>query len=934
MSIVKSYFDYFEKYQKDYNQIVILMQIGSFYEIYGISNKRENIGNVEEISQLLNIQMTRKNKNIIENDRKNPLLCGFPLISLEKYLPVLVNNNYTVIIIDQLPTQTKTIERKVSGIYSPGTTFDNISDSNYLVSIYIEQIKHNYVIGVSAIDVSTGQVVIYECFGEKNEGLDKVHHFIKAFPASEIVINGKDISYDYITSFLEIENILVHKQTTFNKDYTKPKFQNEYLSKIFKNETLLSTVEFLDIENKIYGTISLLILIDFIYHHNETVLLNLKNPLVYNPNVYLSLLNNSVTQLDILTTLNIKKSKVKYTTVFDVVNKTKTIIGKRKLKNDLLFPIIDVGSLNKRYTLIESVKDINTTKITFILSKILDLEKIFRKVSLGILNPFEWSTIDVSIKGVFGITELLNDSFKEIIYFDKNELQTFIKEYSSTFDLEEMGKYNLNSIENSFIKKGINDEIDIVQTEIINLEQKLNNLADYMSQVIGNVGSVKVSYIEKEGYYLSTTNIRSVMLKKNMSQADLNNLSLVSNKGGTKIVSKEINTISNKLVCKKNTIRDLVKDVYICILKKFYQDYTVLFKNIILFVGEIDVIINNYIVAKEFNYTRPTLKNSERSSVNTIGIRHPLIERINDSVMYISNDISVGDESIILYAINSSGKTSLIKSLGIAIVMAQAGMFVACESIVLSPFKTIISRISGSDCILKGQSSFIVEMIELKTILKHSNKNTIVLGDEICSSTEFVSATSLVASMVLELHKMECPFILVTHIHQLYKLQKIKDLESVKIKHLSIKFENDNIIFDRKLKDGGDLDIYGLEVAKFTGLPKEFMDTAFEIRNELVCKPKNVVSSKKSVYNKDKIINNCEICNYKPVKQDQLPLDVHHILFQCQANSDGIINGKFHKNELHNLVTLCKECHIKVHKNEIVINGYIQTSKGKKLNFK
>jgi DNA mismatch repair protein MutS len=223
-------------------------------------------------------------------------------------------------------------------------------------------------------------------------------------------------------------------------------------------------------------------------------------------------------------------------------------------------------------------------------------------------------------------------------------------------------------------------------------------------------------------------------------------------------------------------------------------------------------------------------------------------------------------------------------------------------------------------------------MIGLRKILKIADANTLVLSDELTKGTEAVSATSIFASAALELAKRNCKFIFTTHLTDVAKLDDIKDCKNIKISHLSVTFDDSQIIFERKLREGPCDELYGLEVAKAIGLDNLFIEAAFKIRNNLINKSYTVVASRRSRYNSKKILDVCEICNWKPTKKTDIPLDCHHIKFQCTAN-DQKFTGHYHKDALFNLVTLCKMCHIKVHNDQIVINGYKQTTGGVKLDF-
>lgn len=939
MSLITEYFNYLEEYSKMYGEnTIILMQVGSFYEIYSVNNKNEKIGNAEEVSQLLNIQLTRKNKKILEINRKNPYMSGVPLQALDKYLPVLLDNNYTVVLVDQVTPPPKP-ERKVVNIYSPGTIISKDIYCSYITVLYIEKIKNKdkYLVGISCIDISNGQCIVHEIFNDEKEILENIYSFLKCYHPREIIIYSINAySYDNLVNFLELNDVHCHFYTEIKNEYYQVVYQNEYLSKIYKNDntSLLTTIEFLDLENKIYGTISFISLIDFIYKHNENMLINLNKPEFHDPDKYLILMTNAVNQLDIFENKN-NKSKGKYKCVYDVINNTITSIGRRKLKEKLLFPIRDCSLLEEKYNIIENISKLPERNILLIeksLSEILDIEKLHRKMSIGNLNPCDFITLDIAYKSVIKLI----DNFDLIKLNSKDIFIEFVNEYYNLFDLDEMSKYTLDDIESSFFKKNNYKELDELQEEILTEKNKLDQIAKEYSLLIVSDSSltremVKVSYIEKEGYYLSTTNVRANLIKK---KVNLNNVTFIINKSCVKIISKDIQNISNNLINIKNKIKYSVREIYINIIKNFYIKYSEVLKELVYYIGEVDVSLSNFKVSKEFSYVKPKLKYGElhNSSVKIKGLRHPLVERINKNTKYIPNDIELDKNGMILYGLNFSGKSTLIKSIGIAIILAQAGMYVPCEEITISPFSTIITRLQGNDNILKGQSSFVVEMIELRNILKNANKNTIIIMDELCRGTESTSANAIVASSLLHLTKKETNFILATHLRFLSEYKPIKECKNIKIQSLSVKFEKDIIIFDRKLKDGACSELYGIEVAKHVGLDKSFIEKTIDIRDELIGKKKQVLSTKKSKYNSEKIIDKCEICNYNPIKQKDLPLDVHHIEFQCNANKYGIIDN-FHKNELHNLVVLCKMCHQKVHQERIKIFGYITTSKGISLDY-
>ena len=269
-------------------------------------------------------------------------------------------------------------------------------------------------------------------------------------------------------------------------------------------------------------------------------------------------------------------------------------------------------------------------------------------------------------------------------------------------------------------------------------------------------------------------------------------------------------------------------------------------------------------------------------------------------------------------------------SVGLNLIMAQAGMYVASDSFKYNPYNYLFTRIQGNDDIQKGKSSFEVEMSELKTILANADNHSIVLGDELCRGTENISGTAIVASGIVKLAVKKSSFIFATHLHGLHDIKEIRDLNNVKFKHLTVLHdsENNKLIYDRKIKDGVGATIYGLEVCKALSLDNEFLELANTIRKRMVGQSDHILDTKPSNYNSNVFHDNCQICG---AEKDH----IHHIKFQSTADENGNIHEiKAHKNIAHNQVALCESCHHKVHHGNLVINGYIETSHGLELGYK
>jgi DNA mismatch repair protein MutS len=254
--------------------------------------------------------------------------------------------------------------------------------------------------------------------------------------------------------------------------------------------------------------------------------------------------------------------------------------------------------------------------------------------------------------------------------------------------------------------------------------------------------------------------------------------------------------------------------------------------------------------------------------------------------------------------------------LGVSIILAQSGLFVPCSSFQFKPYHHIFTRIIGNDNIFKGLSTFEVEMSELRTIFRLMDSNSLILGDELCSGTETISAISIFVAGIQRMHNCNSSFIFATHLHEIVDFEEIQSLKALSLKHMEVIYdkEKDTLIYDRKLKNGSGTNMYGLEVCKSLNLPYDFLEDANNIRLKYNPDGRSILSLKQSRYNAKKIVGTCESCG------TQMGTEVHHLQFQVDANKEGNIetnNSTFHKNHLANLMTLCEKCHDDIHKKNV-----------------
>ena len=457
-------------------------------------------------------------------------------------------------------------------------------------------------------------------------------------------------------------------------------------------------------------------------------------------------------------------------------------------------------------------------------------------------------------------------------------------------------------------------------------------LANILKQELGANSDIKIHETEKSGKSLQITQKRAISLKASIAKMSkdvkvdlgavgsfcLNEIRFSkASASSEEIHSPLLKEINTNILAFEEKISRLTAEAYEAFLKEFgssSSSWLEDLENLCTYVAKLDVLQAKAYVANKYNYCCPTIvtttpEGETSSRVSFKEIRHVLIEHINQNEIYVTNDMGLCESGVLLFGTNAVGKTSLIRAIGIAIVMAQSGMYVPCSEFSYKPYRSIFSRILSNDNLFKGLSTFAVEMSELRVILKMADHNSLILGDELASGTETDSALSIFAAALTELDQKRCSYMFATHFHEIADFEEIKAMERLSMKHLAVRYdrEQDRLIYDRKLKEGQGDRIYGLEVCLSLDLPKSTMDLAFEFRNKYFSKTGGgELAQKTSRYNSKKIRGLCEIC------KTEKGTEVHHLLPQCDANDKGFI-GHVHKNNLANLASICEKCHREIH---------------------
>jgi len=966
MTMTELYLEYKRKYTKKFGPYTaVLMQVGSFFELYEIENDLSEANSIGRLADIMDIQLTIKKSN--RSDWKpedgasyaSPWFAGFPDYKLEKFKNILLDAGYRIILIEQMAGNyiynkrgQKKEKREVTKIISRGTDL-NVDqwEPNHILSLFVEEYSHQnkpvYSIGAAVIDLSTGESEVTEFNSQQASIFPEIHRIIKTYPPRELVLSSKRMKTMTETQFLEEGHLVdipkVSKWNAIAPQLTKKSYQNTFLGKIFKDCGMLSPVEYLDLVQEDTALIAYVQLIDFGYEHSKLLVEQIEKPRIYSDQKTLILYNNAVSELDIY-------HRASNNCLFSILKKTSTGMGARLLQDRLLNPVTDRIELEHRYTLIDRLLDLTNIKdLEKFLVEIIDLKRYHRRLYLNRLQPFEFARLDISYRQVVGllnrVVEIFEDDELNWLGIDGaetvKELMTLIADYSARFDLEQMQKFKIGDIEETIFQPGVSPEIDAMQEELVKWNTLLEDSRAELTVALNDPkGDVKLERKDKYGHFLMTTKVRYDKIKKTDTWKN-GKYRLEKYPGNNvRIVNDGIVTASERLVILKEQFREVGREVYVAELERLHLTYREFFDKITGIVARIDVTKANSKTAIMYGYCRPELGTEDGSYVDSMELRHPIVERLLKDTEYIPNDVKLGGtlqteltseseevkDGMILYGLNGGGKTVLSKSLAVNVIMAQAGLYVAATRFVFGPYHKVFTRISSKDNMFNGESSFTLEMKELRSILQYADGNSLVIGDEICRGTEHVSAMAIVMAAIQQFSKTRVQFIFATHLHELTTLDQMKALKNVQIAHLHVDVQND-IKYYRKLNIGPGPGLYGVEVMKHYIKDNSFVEEAFKVRNVLLNVPEKLVQPKASKYNADLFVHDCAICG-TTFKETQL--DVHHIKFQCTFDNNKML-GRFQKDEKSNLVVLCKEHHQDVHAGKIEIKGWLETSDGVKL---
>ena len=809
---------YLETKEK-YPDTILFYRLGDFYEMF--------FDDAILVSRELEITLTGKDCGL----EKRAPMAGVPFHAAENYIAKLVAKGYKVAICEQLedPKTTKgMVKRGVIKVVTPGTVVEsNMLEerkNNYIMSIY----KVGIYFGIAISDISTGEFYASKIRETNNFALllDEISRFIP----SEIIVNEM-----MNESKAEIASI----KTRFPDTYIN-KCEESYFSENIqsvKNKFTLKDINSNEIENlqdNILEICAINALVSYIENTQMTDLSHINTITIYHVLKYMALDINARRNLEITEKL---RDKSKKGTLLWVLDKTSTSMGGRLLRRWLNDPLIDENEINKRLNSVEELKNdvILRGDIIENLKKIYDIERLAGKMAYGNATPRDMITLKNSLLKLPETKNILQnvktDYLKEI-YENIDELQDIYE----LIDKSITDDPPMNTKDGGYIKIGFDEEIDKLKLATTDGKSWLMKLEKEEKEKTG-IKSLKVGFNKVFGYYIEVTNTyKNLVPETYIRKQTLTN--------GERYITEELKNIENQILGAEEKVVKLELEAFKKIREEIADNVKRLQKTAEA-VSILDVLSSFAQVAEDMNYCKPVI--NKDGIIDIKEGRHPVIEKMLPTGEFIANDTYLDKDENRLSIItgpNMAGKSTYMRQVALITLMAQVGSFVPAQSAVIGVVDKIFTRVGASDDLSMGQSTFMVEMMEVAAILKEATSNSLIILDEIGRGTSTFDGLSIawaVAEYIADINKCGAKTLFATHYHELTELEN--KLEGIKNYSIAVKEKGEDIIFLRKIVKGGTDESYGVHVARLAGVPKEVTKRANQILKTL--ERKSIIGSKK-----------------------------------------------------------------------------------------
>lgn len=761
------------KTKSEYMDVLLFYRLGDFYEMF--------FEDAITASHELELTLTGKNAGL----KERVPMCGVPHHAVNVYLEKLIDKGYKVAICEQVedPKLAKGIvKREVTEIVSKGTLTNtdclDENDYNFIASIT----DYNYIYALSYLDLLSGKV--FATFVSKSS--DKLISEIVSLGIKEVVVTS-----DFDNSITKVlknnYNIYV---SIYDKDYSNI------------NRSKVSNLADAKLED------NTLKLISYITFNQKKEINHLMKPVIVNSKDYLSLNRECIRNLELVETI---RNKDKMYSLLWFLDKTKTSMGSRMLKEFILKPVVSESEINKRHDLIDLFKKefMSISELRDFLYQIYDLERLVGKVSINTLNGRDL----LQLKSSLGVLPDINLILENI---GLEKVETFSELYDlldKSIDLDAP----VTIKEGGLIKDGFNKELDELKSIRKNGKDFISEFESEERERTG-IKNLKVGYNKVFGYYIEVSKGQKDNIKEEFGYVRKQTIS-----NSERYITNSLKEKEDMILNAEDKIKDMEYNIFLSI-KSEVSKYIGNLQKVSDYIAYLDVMQSLTKVSEENNFVRPIINHEH--NINIVDAKHPVVMKvIKDD--YVSNNIVMDEYTNILMITgpNMSGKSTYMRTLAIIVILNQIGCFVPASSCELPIFDKIFTRIGASDDLVGGESTFMVEMKESAYALKNATENSLILFDELGRGTSTYDGMSLAGSIIEYVNKyLKCKTMFSTHYHELTKMAEYTP--SIKNVHVSINETDGKVVFLHKVMDGAVDKSYGINVAKLAGLPDEVIEGA------------------------------------------------------------------------------------------------------------
>ncbi|GLB46675.1 DNA mismatch repair protein MutS [Philodulcilactobacillus myokoensis] len=797
----------YQKIKDQYPDAFLFYRIGDFYELFN--------DDAVKGAQLLELTLTSRS-----HSAKHPIpMCGVPHRAIKNYIDIIIDHGYKAAICEQMedPRLAKgMVKRGVIQLITPGTRtesgIENAKSNNYITALNYNHKNDRY--GFAYADLSTGELKT-SLLNNYNDILNE----IVSLQSKEIVINDS-IPDSMIQKFKQI-GVMVSHQNDIN-------IQSEmsYLTQDLKSSTEKAVV------NR---------LLTYIIDTQKRSLSHLKRAVAYEPTHFLKLDHNSRYNLELIN--NIRTGK-KAGTLLWLLDKTKTAMGGRKLKNWLERPLINKNQIKARQNAVGELLDhyYERSQIQDYLVKVYDLERLAGKVSFGSVNGRDLIQLKSSLNQIPKIRYVLNQLQPKALGSIYKSLDP-VSEVSDLIQQSIIEEPPISITDGGVIKDGYNKQLDQYRDAMKNGKHWMANLETKERKATG-INNLKIGYNHVFGYYIQVTkvNLNKVPRGRYQRKQTLTNAERFS--------TPELKEKEALIVEAQEKSKTLEYEIFTKIRNQIKTQIQRLQK-LADAISSLDVIQSFANISEEYHFNKPTLTN--KHDLKIVDGRHPVVEKVLGYQKYVPNDVIMPENNDILLITgpNMSGKSTYMRQLALIVILTQMGCFVPAKSAQMPIFDQIFTRIGAADNLIAGQSTFMVEMQESNDALQNATPNSLILFDEIGRGTATYDGMALAQAIIEYVHnKIHAKTLFSTHYHELTSLQdKLPRLKNV---HVGATEKNGKLVFLHKVEPGSVDKSYGIHVAKLAGLPDSLLKRADQILKHLEVKGKNEANNRQGQRSSEK----------------------------------------------------------------------------------